>query len=53
MALENVEDPFKNRRSFSFARQGDWAMGHDFYIKEHFTCGCKIMSIMFEHYECI
>ena len=35
MALENVEDSFKNRLSFSFSKQGDWAMDHDFYIKEH------------------
>ena len=24
MTLENVEDPFKNRLSFSFHNMGDW-----------------------------
>ena len=44
MALENVEDPFKNRLSFEFLRQGDWAMDHDFYIKEHISNDSKIFS---------
>ena len=30
MALENVEDPLKNRLSFSFHRMGDWAGNGDF-----------------------
>ena len=44
MALENVEDPFKNRLSFRFSRPGDWAMDHDFYIKEHISNDSKIFS---------
>ena len=43
-ALENVEDPFTNMLSSRFSRQGDWAMGHDFYIKEHISNDSKIFS---------
>ena len=46
MALENVQDPFKNRLSFRFSRQGDWAMDHDFYIKEHISNDSKIFSLL-------
>ena len=31
MALKNVKDPFKNKLSFGFLRQGDWAVDHDFF----------------------
>ena len=30
MTSENVEDPYKNRLSFSFYSMGDWAMNGDF-----------------------
>ena len=42
MSIKNVKDPFKNRLSFEFLRQGDWAMDHDFYIKEHISNDSKI-----------
>ena len=34
----------KNRLSFRFTGLGDWAIGHDFHVKSHFTCSSKIFS---------
>ena len=44
MSMENVEDPFKNRLSFDFLRLGDWAMNHDFHIKEYISSVSKVFS---------
>ena len=44
MSKKNVKNPFKNRLSFEFLRQGDWAMNHDFYIKQHISNDSKIFS---------
>ena len=44
MAIENVEDPFKNRLSFSFDRMGNWAMNGDFWVKEQISSVSKTFS---------
>ena len=44
MTLENVEDPFKNRLSFSFHSMGDWAMNGDFWVKGHISSVSKTFS---------
>ena len=44
MAMENVEDPFKNRLSFGFHMKGDWAMNGDFWVKEHISGVSKTFS---------
>ena len=44
MALENVEDPLKNRLSFSFHRMGDWAGNGDFWVKEHISGVSKVFN---------
>ena len=44
MTLENVEDPFKNRLSFSFHMMGDWAMNGDFWVKKHISSVNKTFS---------
>ena len=45
MALKNVDIPFKNRLSFEFLREGDWAMNHDFFlIKNHLSTESKIFD---------
>ena len=41
MTLENVEDPFKNRLSFSFHSMGDWRGSGDFQIKKYFSSVSK------------
>ena len=44
MTLENVEDPFKNRLSFSFHMMGNWVMNGDFWVKEHISSVSKTFS---------
>ena len=44
MAIENVENPFKNKLSFSFHRMGDWAMNGDFWVKEYISGASKTFS---------
>ena len=44
MSIKNVKNPFKNRLSFEFLRQGDWAMDHDLYIKDHISNDSKIFN---------
>ena len=44
MPIKNVEDPFKNRLSFSFHFMGDWAASGDFWIKKYISSVSKTFS---------
>ena len=44
MTLENVEDPFKNRFSFSFHSMGDWLVDGNYWVKEHISSVSKTFN---------
>ena len=44
MSIESVDIPFKNRLSVEFVNEGDWAMNHDFFIKDNLTTESKIFD---------